>query len=65
MSDKLKIKTLYSFGFPYHAILHKEQVVVRLSEKNYKLACKIKKLLKDNPDLTFKGIKDEANKKRY
>ena len=60
MSDKLKIKTHYQFGFPYHAILCGEQVVVRLVEKNYKLANKIKKLLKDNPDLIL-GVKELIN----
>tara|TARA_B110000495_G_C22916804_1_gene535560 strand:+ start:746 stop:850 length:105 start_codon:yes stop_codon:yes gene_type:complete len=31
-------------------------VVVRLTEKNYKLAKKIKKLLSENPDLIFSGV---------
>ena len=55
-SEKLKIKTYYQFGFPYHSILYGENVVVKLLEKNYKLANKIKKLLKDNPDIIFEGI---------
>ena len=58
MSDKLKIKTHYQFGFPHHVILCGEQVVVRLAEKNYKLANKIKKLLKDNPDLILGEVPD-------
>ena len=52
-SDKLKIQTRYQFGFPYHTILCEETVVVKLLEKNYKLAKKIKKLLSENPDLIF------------
>lgn len=56
MSDKLKIKTHYQFGFPYHAILHGDNVVVKLTEKNYKLASKIKKLLQENPKIIFEGV---------
>ncbi len=56
MSKEIKIKTHYQFGFPYHAILHGDNVVVNLLEKNYKLASKIKKLLQENPEIIFEGI---------
>ena len=57
MSDKLKVRTHYHFlGFPYHVILHGDNVVVELTEKNYKLASKIKKLLQENPEIIFEGV---------
>ena len=56
MSEKIKIKTHYQFGFPYHAILHGDNVVVNLIEKNHKLASKIKELLQENPEIIFEGV---------
>jgi hypothetical protein len=56
MSDKLKVRTHYFLGSPYHAILHGNNVVVKLTEKNYKLASKIKKLLQENPEIIFEGV---------
>lgn len=43
-----RIITFYSFGvIPYHAILKDQNVVVKLMDKNYKLAKKIKTLLEN------------------
>ena len=56
MSEELKVRTHYQFGFPHHAILYGDLVVVNLTEKNYKLASKIKKLLQENPEIIFEAV---------
>lgn len=56
MSEELKVRTYYQFGFPHHTILYGDQVVVNLTEKNYKLASKIKKLLQENPEIIFEEV---------
>jgi hypothetical protein len=47
---KLKIKTYWSFGnWPYHAIQTQEgEVMCKLMERNYKLACKLRKVIEEN-----------------
>lgn len=50
--SKLQIKTLYFLGMPRHTILDEQGIkLVQISGRNYKLACKIRKLLEENPSL--------------